>query len=141
VNAVAEVRWFLVNYALLNAYCFALGVIQGIVLLASYAGTIPGYGGSQVEQIFWYAIGVVFYWPLVFGIPVLLVALLVWRLAIRLVGRPRLTAYLVATVLVVAAAIRIERTEPPYLAIVLVAVLGYATIVRLPPRAPMPQAA
>jgi hypothetical protein len=59
----------------------------------------------------------VFYWPLVFGIPVLLAALLV-----------------------VAAAIRIERTEPLYLAIVLAAVIGYATIVRLPPGPPMPQA-
>ena len=62
----------------------------------------------------------------------LLVALLMWRLAIRLVGHPRVTAYLVATVLVVAAALLIERTEPFYLAIALVAALGYAAIVRAP---------
>jgi hypothetical protein len=85
--------------------------------------------------LLFYALTFVMFLPLVFGIPVLLVALFAWRLAIRLLGRPRLTAYLVGAVLVAAAAVRIERTEPLYLAIVLVAVLGFATIVRLPPSA------
>ena len=134
MNAVAEVRWFLVNYALLNAYFFVFAMLNGLVLMASYGGSIPGWDGSPVQQLLFHALTFVMFFPLVFGIPVLLVALLVWRLAIRLVGHPRLSAYVVATVLVVAAAIRMERTEPLYLAIVLVAVLGYATIVRLPPR-------
>lgn len=135
----SEVRWFLANYASLNAVGVVFGVVQGIVLLASYGGTIPGYGGSPGEQVFWYAIGVVFFTTLILGIPVLVVAMVAWRLAIRVVGHPRLTAYLVATVMVVGTALVIERTEPLYLAIVLVVVLAYATIVRLPPRVSAPQ--
>jgi hypothetical protein len=61
-------------------------------------------------------------------------AWLAWRLAIRLVGQPRITAYVVATVIMVGTTLLIERTEPFYVAIVLVAGLAYATIVRLPPR-------
>ena len=139
MNAEAEVRWFLVNYALLNAYCFIFAVLDGLVLMATNGGSIPGWDGSRVQQLLFNALTFVMFLPLVFGIPVLLVTLLAWRLAIRLVGRPRLTACVVATVLVIAAAIRIERTEPLNLAIVLVAVLGFATIVRLPPPAPTPQ--
>lgn len=131
MNVPGEVRWFFVNYLLLNLYVFVLSAIQGVILFASY-GSVPGWPGSPIEQVFWYAVGSVFYTAVFFGIPVLLVALLAWRLAIRLVGHPRLTAYLVASVLVVAAAIRIERTEPFYLAIVLVAALGFAMIVRAP---------
>ncbi|MBA2443803.1 MAG: hypothetical protein H0V49_00495 [Nocardioidaceae bacterium] len=131
----AEARWFLVNYLLLNAVCFVFAVLDGLVLMATYGGSIPGWDGSPVQQLLFYALTFVMFLPFVFGIPVLLVALLAWRLAIRLVGHPRLTAYLVATIMVVWAAILIERTEPLYLAIVLVAVLAYATIVRLPPRA------
>jgi hypothetical protein len=41
----------------------------------------------------------------------------------------------------VGAAIVVERTEPLYLAMVLAAVWGYATIVRLPPSAASPQSA
>lgn len=139
VNAPREIRWFFVNYGLLNAYVFVLFAVQGVVLLTSSSdGSIPGWSGSLIEQVFLYAVGGVFFTTVFFGIPVLLVALLAWRLAIRFVGHPRLTAYLLATFLVVAAALRIERTEPFYLAIVLVAALGFATIVRLPGSASLP---
>lgn len=132
-TASAEARWFDVNYALMNAYCFIFAVLNGLVLMATYGGSIPGWDGSPVQQLLFYALTFVMFLPLVFGIPVLVVALLAWRLAIHLVGRPRLTAYVVGGLMVIAAAILIERTEPVYLGIVLVAVLGYATIVRLPP--------
>ena len=132
-------RWFVVNYMLLNAYAFVLFAVQGAVLFTSSSdGSIPCWSGSPIEQVFWYAVGSVFFTTLFLGIPVLLVALLAWRLAIRLVSHPRLTAYLVAAFLVVAAAHRIERTEPFYLAIVLVAALGHAAIVRLPNSAALP---
>jgi hypothetical protein len=53
----AEARWFLVNYALLNAYCFIVSAVQGVVHLAwSSDGTIPGWSGSPIEQVFWYAV-------------------------------------------------------------------------------------
>jgi predicted neutral ceramidase superfamily lipid hydrolase len=133
VNGPREARWFLVNYVLLNAYVFVLSAIQGVVLLTSSSdGSIPGWPGSPIEQVFWYSVSGVFMVAVFYWIPVLLVVLLAWRLAIRLVGHPRLTAYLVTTLLVVAAALRIERTEPFYLAIVLMAALGFATIVRAP---------
>lgn len=103
-----------------------------VLITSSSDGSIPGWSGSPTEQVFWYSVGNVFFVTVFYGIPVLLVALLTWRLAIRFVGHPRLTAHLVATFLVVAAALLIERTEPFYLAIVLVAALGYATIVREP---------
>lgn len=142
MNVPREAPWFLANYLLLNAYVFVLSAVQGVVLLTSSSdGSIPGWSGSPIEQVFWYAVGSMFFVTMLYGIPVLLVALLAWRLAIRLVGHPRLTAYLVATVLVVAAALRIERTAPFYLAIVLMAALGYATIVRLPGSASPPQPA
>jgi hypothetical protein len=132
-TAAAEARWFVVNYALLNAYCFVFAVLNGLVLMAAYGGSIPGWDGSPIQQLLFYALTFVMFLPLVFGIPVLVVALLAWGLAIHLVGHPRLTAYVVGALMVIAAAIIIERTEPVYLGIVLVAVLGYATIVRLPP--------
>jgi hypothetical protein len=128
-----EVRWFLANYVLLNGYVFVLFAVQGVALLAlSSGGTIPGWSGSPIEQVFWYAVGSVFYTAVFFGIPSLLVALLAWRLVTRLVGHPQLTAYFVATVMAVAAAVLIERTEPLVPAILLAAALGYATIVREP---------
>lgn len=133
MNVRREARWFLLNYVLLNAYAFALSAVHGVVLFTSSSdGSIPGWSGSPIEQVFWYAVGSMFFLTAFYGIPVLLTALLAWRLAIRLLGHPRLTAYLVATVLVVAGALRIEWTEPFYLAIVLMAALGYAAMVRLP---------
>jgi hypothetical protein len=126
-----------VNYLLLNAYVFVLSVIQGVVLFASY-GSVPGWPGSPIEQVFWYSVSGVFMVAVFYGVPVLLVVLPTWRLATRLVGHPRVTAYLVVTVMVVAAALLIQRTEPFYLAIVLVAALGYATIVRAPGSASVP---
>lgn len=131
MNATREVRWFLMNYLLLNAYVFILSFIQGVIFVASY-GSVPGWPGSPIEQVFWYSVSGVFMVAVFYGVPVLLVFLLTWRLAIRLVGHPRLTAYLVVTAVVVAAALLIQRTEPFYLAIVLVAALGYATIARAP---------
>jgi hypothetical protein len=131
----AEVRWFFVNYALLNALGFVVGVVWGAVLLAaSPYGSIPGWTGLPIEQVFWYGVAVVFYVPLVFGIPLLCVALLAWRAAIRVAGHPRSSAYLVAAVNVLAAAILIPRTSPIVIALLVAAPLfTYATIVRRPP--------
>lgn len=131
MNLPREARWFFVNYLLLNACVFVLSVVQGVRLFASH-GSVMGWPGSPIEQVFWYAVGSVFYTAAFFGIPALLVALLAWRLAIRVVGRPRTTAYLVAIAVVVAAALLIERADPVNLAILLVAALGFATIVRAP---------
>jgi hypothetical protein len=131
-----EVRWVLANYVLLNEVYFVVGAVQGTVLLASSTdGTIPGWSGSPIEQVFWYAIAGVFFLSLFFGIPVLAAALLAWRVAIRVVGHPRLTAYIVAAVMVLAATVLIPRTNGLYISLFAVApALVYATIVRLPPR-------
>jgi hypothetical protein len=137
----AEARWFLANYALLNVFCFLFGVLIGLVLMASSGGSIPGWNGPPLEQLLFYGLSFVVFLSLVFGVPVLLIGLLAWRLAIRLVGHPRLSAGVVATAMAVGAAIVVERTEPLYLAMVLAAGLGYATIVRLPPSAASPQSA
>ena len=131
-----DVRWFLVNYLLLNAYVFALFAVQGVVLFASY-GSVPGWSGSPIEQVVSYAGGSLFYTAAFLGIPVLLVALLAWRLAVRLVGHPRVTVYPWRPSLLSRQRF-FERTEPFYLAIVLVAALGYAAIVRLPDSAALP---
>jgi hypothetical protein len=129
-------RWFLVNDALLNVYVFVLSAVQGVIhLVSSSDGTIPGWSGSPIEQVVSFAATGVLFLSLVSGIPVLVVALAAWVLTIRIVGHPRLTAYLVASVIVVGAAVLIERTEPFYLAIVLAMAFGYATIVREPNRA------
>jgi hypothetical protein len=133
MNGPREVRWFLVNYVLLNAYVFVLSAGQGAVILASSPdGSIPGWSGSPIEQVLWYAVGSVFYTALLFGIPLLLVGLFAWWLATHVVGHQRLTAYLVAIVMAVAAGLLIARTEPLVWAMVLVAALGFATIVREP---------
>ncbi len=133
MNVAREARWFLVNYVLLNAYAFVLSALVGVVLLTSSPDrSISGWSGSPIEQVFWYAVGSMFFLTVVYGVPVLLAALVAWGVAILCLGHPRLTAYLVAGVLVLAIAFGTERAEPLYLALTLIAALGFATIVRLP---------
>ncbi len=136
----AEVRWFLANYALLLAVWFVLAVLQGIALMAtSPDGSIPGWSGPPVVQLLNYGLGVVLFIPLILGIPPLVVTLLVWRLAIRLVGHPRLTAYLLAAIAVLATALLVPHTSP--IAVAFWAALpafAYATILRRPPATTRP---
>jgi hypothetical protein len=107
-----ELRWFLANYALLNALWFGIGLVWGAVLITTSSdGSIPGYSGSGSEQVFWWAVGVVFFGPLVMGVPLLACALLVWRVAIRVAGHPRLAAYSLAAAIVVAATVLMTRTD------------------------------
>jgi hypothetical protein len=131
----AEFRWFLINYALLNAVWFLVGLVWGTVLAIASADFVGSYG-SPLEAVFWWAVAVVFYLPLIFGIPVLGAALLIWRIAIRLVGHPRLTAYLTAAGFVGAAFVLIPRIDLPSIAFLAAGPLfAYATIVRPPPHA------
>jgi len=84
-------------------------------------------------------LAVVLFIPLILGIPPLIVTLLVWRLAIRLVGHPRLTAYLLAAIAVLATALLVPRTSP--IAVASWAALpafAYATILRRPPATTRP---
>ncbi len=129
-----ESRWFFANYALLNALWFGIGLVWGVVLITeSSDGSIPGYAGSGVEQVFWWPVAVVFSGPLVIGVPLLACTLLVWRVAIRVAGHPRLAAYAVAAAIVVAATILIPRTDGPSIALMIAApALAYATILRTP---------
>src|SRR5205814_5660055 len=91
---------------------FAISAGQGtILLLASPDGSIPGWGGTPIEQLFWYALGGALLVVVPFGIPVLAIALFAWRLIVRTIGRPRLSAFLEATVIVVAAAVLIPRAS------------------------------
>lgn len=123
------------NYALLNVLCFILGLGQAALLRASSSdGSIPGWTGSPIEQAFWFAVAGVFSLTLIFGIPLLVPALVAWRIGIRIAGRPRLIALVEGAVITVAAAILIPRTT--VLSIVLwvaVPLFAYAAIVRLPP--------
>lgn len=129
-----EVRWFLLNYALLNAEWFGFGIVWGVVQVASASDhSIPGYRGSGVEQAFWWAVGAMFFGPLLFGLPLLTAGLAVWRVAIRVTRRPRLTAYLLVAVIVLVAAIALPRTR--FLELALLGALPmfvYASVVRVP---------
>ena len=122
------------NYVLLNALGFVLGLGQGAMILASASdGSIPGWTGSPVEQLFWYAVAVVFYVPLILGIPLLAMALIPWRIAIRIAGHPRLAAYVEAAVIILAAAILTPRTtELSVWLWVAIPLFAYAAIVRRP---------
>lgn len=112
-RAVAEVRWFLANYMLLNAVWFVIGLVLGGVLIATSAdGTIAGSSRSAIEQVFWFAVGVVVFLPLIAGLPLLAMGLLVWRALIRLIGRPRLAAYLLVGFIVIGEAVLIPRSAP-----------------------------
>lgn len=131
-----EARWFLVNYVLLNAVGFAFGVAAGIVTISSSAdGSIPGYRGAPVEQVLWFAVGAVLVGPLVFGVPLLAAYLVIWRLLIRAVPRPRVTALLIAGVVVVLVAALVPRTNVQAILLAVAApVFTYAAIVRPPKR-------
>lgn len=128
-----EASGILTNYCLLNAIGFALGAVQGTALLArSSDGSIPGWAGSQVDQVLWYAVAVVVFLPLTFGIPVLAVTSLAWRIAIELFGHARVAAYGIATVVVVGGAWAVPRADLGELALASVAVFAFATVVRQP---------
>jgi hypothetical protein len=128
-----EGRWVSGNYALLNAVGLALGIVHGTVLMAtSTDGSIPGWTGSPVEQVIWYAVEVVVFLPLIFGLPALILLSAVWRAAIAFVGHPRIAAYGIAAVAVVSGLLLIPRPDFGEMALAAAAVIAFATIVRPP---------
>jgi hypothetical protein len=131
----AEGRWFLVNYALANAVGLALGLIHGIILTRGSAdGVIPGWSGAPIEQVVWYAVAVVFFGPLLLGIPILAAGMVAWRVAIRMIGDPRTAAYVVAALVVVVAVPLIPRTDPMSVVFfVALPAFMFATLARMPP--------
>jgi hypothetical protein len=66
-RATSEVSWFLSNYCLMNLYVFVLAIGQALWLMATFEGTIPGWTGSPLEQVAWYAIAVVLFTSLSWG--------------------------------------------------------------------------
>lgn len=128
-----EGGWFLLNYCLLNAVGFALGIVYGKVLLeTSTVGSITGWSGSPVEQVIWYAVGVVLFLPLTLGLPALVVTSAAWRASIALVGHPRVAAYGIAGTVIVGGALWIPRPNLREMLFSAAAVIAFATIVRPP---------
>jgi hypothetical protein len=81
--------------------------------------------------VFWFAVGVVFFLPLILGVPLVALAMLAWRMTIRVVGHARLAAYLLAASIVVAAAVLIPRTDAVEIALLVAQpTFAYATIGR-----------
>ncbi len=81
--------------------------------------------------MFWFAVGVVFFLPLILGVPLVALAMLAWRMTIRVVGHARLAAYLLAASIVVAAAVLIPRTDAVEIALLVAQpTFAYATIGR-----------
>ncbi len=125
----------LTNYAILLAVFFVLGVVQGVALMTtSDDRSIPGWTGEPIVQLLNYGLAVVFFIPLIIGIPPLLVGLFIWRLAIRVVGHPRLIVYAMAALVVAAAAVLVPRTNAVAIGFWAAApAFAYATLVRRPP--------
>jgi hypothetical protein len=127
-----EARWFLVNYALLNAVCFLWGLVSGAVLLATEPGFIGNYG-SPMEAVVWWAVGSVIYLSFLIAIPILAVVLVLWWFASHAIGRPRLIAYVLATIVCLGAVVLIPRTDPLNVALLLfLPTFAYATVARAP---------
>jgi hypothetical protein len=128
-----EVLWFLANYGLWNLYVFVLAIAQGFWLMSSFNGSIPGWTGSPIEQLVMYALTVVLVTSLIPGLPVLVVGLIAWRVLMRVVRHPRLSA---ASVIVgmtaLVAALLGEAARPEYAALVLLLAMPFAFVLRLP---------
>jgi hypothetical protein len=126
-------RWFLRNYGLLNAVGLALGIVHGTVLLAtSTDGSIPGWTGSPVEQVIWYAIAVVVVLPLTLGLPALILLSAFWRAVIACIGHARFAALGIAAITVTSGALLIPRLNLGEIALPAVAVIAFAMLVRPP---------
>ena len=80
-------------------------------IAASTDGSLAGWSGPAVEQVFWWAVGIVVFGPLVLGIPVLVVSLVIWRLLTRALGHSRRSAFLVAAIGVLLAVTFIPRAD------------------------------
>jgi hypothetical protein len=133
-----ELLWFLTNYGLLNFYVFILAIGQGLVLVATWGGSIPGWTDSPIEQLVSYGLTFVLFTSAVIGLPILAVSLVVWRALIQLAGHPRLwAAFVIAVTTAVLAALLGDHSRPEYVLLVLGLMLPFAAVVRLPQRRPL----
>lgn len=128
-----ELSWFLANYGLLNLYVFILAIGQGLVLMASWGGAIPGWTGSPIEQLASYGLSVMLFTSAVIGVPILAISLVAWRAVFRLAGHPRLWAVMVICITTaVLATLFGDHARTEYVLLVLCLMLPFAAIVRLP---------
>lgn len=128
-----EGRWLLTNYVLLNAVGLAMGIVHSTVVVAtSPDGSIPGWTGSPVEQVIEYAVAVVVFLPLTFGLPALIVLSVAWRGASARVGHQRIAAYGIAAIAIGSGALLIPRSDVGVMTLAAAAVIAFATIVRPP---------
>ena len=133
-RATSEVSWLLGNYCRMNLYVFILAIGQGLWLMATYEGTIPGWTGSPFEQIAWYSIAVVLFTSMIPGVPFLVAGLLAWRALIHVAGHPRGSAAVVIVALAAVLAAALGDSAPPAtVALVAALALPFAVVVRLPP--------
>ncbi|HSS34933.1 MAG TPA: hypothetical protein VLR93_01570 [Patescibacteria group bacterium] len=132
---LSEVRWFVSNYVIIIVGGFVFGLAQGAsMIVASADGSLAGWSGTAVEQVFWWAVGIVVFGPLVLGIPVLVVSLVVWRLLTRALGHSRRSAFLVAAIVVLFAATSIPRADVQSIVLfVVVPAFTFAAVARTPP--------
>ena len=130
----SEVRWFLSNYAIVILGVFMFGLVQGgSMIAASTDGSLAGWSGPAVEQVFWWAVGIVVFGPLVLGIPVLVVSLVIWRLLTRALGHSRRSAFLVAAIGVLFAVTFIPRADMQNIVLfVVVPAFTFAAVARPP---------
>jgi hypothetical protein len=130
---MSEVSWFLANYGLLNLYVFVLAIGQGLWLMSSFNGAIPGWTGSPIEQLVMYALAVVLYTSVVLGFPVLVVGLVAWRALIRVVGNPRSSAAVVIVGMTASVTAFLgQTTRPEHVVLGLLLAMPFAAVLRLP---------
>lgn len=83
-------RRFALLYVVINGLALLTWVAVGAYILAmSEDGTIPGWSGSPVEQVFWYGVGSTVFTTATFGLPVLLAVVVVLAVADKVSGRGR----------------------------------------------------
>jgi hypothetical protein len=128
-----EFVWFGRNYLLLNGVAFFGWLAYG-AFLVSKDGSIPGFGGTPIEQVFWFAFGSVAFTTAIIGVPILAIALVLWRLVVRVSGHPRAVAFAGAGL---ASIVAIVVANPQGIVIALLAAVlpafVYAGLARLPP--------
>lgn len=92
VSSTLQTRiWRLVLlYVAINGLALLTWMAVGTYTLAtSEDGTIPGWSGGPVEQVFWYAVGSTFFTTASFGLLVLLAVVLVLAVADKVSGPAR----------------------------------------------------
>jgi len=88
----ARARHLGVLYLVINGLALLAWMAVGAYTLAtSVGGTIPGWSGSPVEQVFWYGIGSTFFTTTTFGLGVLLAVVLVLAVLDKVSGPDRST--------------------------------------------------